>query len=702
MPALNIPVKVSLDDFKAKMKEASALSGTVTRQITKQIIDMNASMLASGGAAGASVLGFRAILGVLGPLGIAITATTGLFRLMSEATELAKEKIAEFADTSDKAAKANVSTDFFQRMTKSGEALKLTVDDINGALDQFAQKSQNKLGGSDLEKRIADLKEAGNFAGFTNADAVGNATGTEAKMRAVVALITEALEKGQQLAGLDIAGTAFGPKVAANLRSNNTYLQEMLANADKLSSSQIVSEEEIARAVDLKNRMEDAQKVLADRFKPIQDDLAKLGMNYHESWVTIYEDIASAVKVANELYAALKEIPDVLAKAGNSSFWAKLTDLSGKLGLNSDPASLGLFMKGQPGFADTDLAREKLNTLLSNPANVKRSMRDVIDTQTRVFGDSSKAPAAATPQDTSARDPFQTAVDNGNRRIAVVNAETSAIGQNSEARQRATLVANLEEAAKRANAAAGKDLYGVTEATNPAIKEQADRMMAAAKAAREQQTAFQGMQDALRFGGSQIVDVLDRMSQRGANFGQIMSDVFRNFGKQALEAAITGDGAFGKLFGLSGTNGGVGGLLGAIFNSASGHADGGLIQGPGTATSDSIPARLSNGEFIVRASAASRNLPMLKAMNDNRLPGFANGGLVSASRIPSLPAINGAGNAVTFAPSIAVTVQGSPGMTAADHAATGEAVGKAAMNYVRDQMGKEIRTQMRPGGILSR
>lgn len=35
-------------------------------------------------------------------------------------------------------------------------------------------------------------------------------------------------------------------------------------------------------------------------------------------------------------------------------------------------------------------------------------------------------------------------------------------------------------------------------------------------------------------------------------------------------------------------------------------AEGGLIRGPGTATSDSIPARLSNGEFVVRAAAVDR------------------------------------------------------------------------------------------------
>jgi hypothetical protein len=35
----------------------------------------------------------------------------------------------------------------------------------------------------------------------------------------------------------------------------------------------------------------------------------------------------------------------------------------------------------------------------------------------------------------------------------------------------------------------------------------------------------------------------------------------------------------------------------------SAYATGGYVSGPGTGTSDSIPARLSNGEFVMRASA---------------------------------------------------------------------------------------------------
>lgn len=63
-----------------------------------------------------------------------------------------------------------------------------------------------------------------------------------------------------------------------------------------------------------------------------------------------------------------------------------------------------------------------------------------------------------------------------------------------------------------------------------------------------------------------------------------------------------------------------------------GHAKGGHIRGPGTGTSDSIMARLSNGEFVMRAAAVQAYGPaLLEKMNGLRLPKFADGGLVGAA-----------------------------------------------------------------------
>lgn len=54
-------------------------------------------------------------------------------------------------------------------------------------------------------------------------------------------------------------------------------------------------------------------------------------------------------------------------------------------------------------------------------------------------------------------------------------------------------------------------------------------------------------------------------------------------------------------------------------------ASGGFVSGPGGPTSDSIPAWLSNGEFVINAAATRKWLPLLKAMNENR---FTNGGVI--------------------------------------------------------------------------
>jgi hypothetical protein len=53
-------------------------------------------------------------------------------------------------------------------------------------------------------------------------------------------------------------------------------------------------------------------------------------------------------------------------------------------------------------------------------------------------------------------------------------------------------------------------------------------------------------------------------------------------------------------------------------------ARGGKISGPGTGTSDSIPAMLSHGEYVINANATAKHLPLLHKINK----GFAAGGLV--------------------------------------------------------------------------
>jgi tape measure domain-containing protein len=78
--------------------------------------------------------------------------------------------------------------------------------------------------------------------------------------------------------------------------------------------------------------------------------------------------------------------------------------------------------------------------------------------------------------------------------------------------------------------------------------------------------------------------------------------------------------------GVAGAFSGVAPVVDKSFTPILRAATGGWITGPGTETSDSIPALLSNREFIVKASSAKRFAPLLEAINEGRLPKFAEGG----------------------------------------------------------------------------
>lgn len=68
-------------------------------------------------------------------------------------------------------------------------------------------------------------------------------------------------------------------------------------------------------------------------------------------------------------------------------------------------------------------------------------------------------------------------------------------------------------------------------------------------------------------------------------------------------------------------------ILGSVTGSVpNNYSSGGNVRGPGTSRSDSIPAMLSDGEFVVNAQSARRHSRLLEAINSGRAPRFASGG----------------------------------------------------------------------------
>lgn len=120
-------------------------------------------------------------------------------------------------------------------------------------------------------------------------------------------------------------------------------------------------------------------------------------------------------------------------------------------------------------------------------------------------------------------------------------------------------------------------------------------------------------------------DGLGQLGNGLTNFGQKLSTSF-------FPSAPSGGGGgmfdwLGKLFGGAFTPIGAQATLAA--NGGIGlYADGGHVSGPGGPTSDDIPAMLSNGEYVINASATRRHRRLLDAINSGSIARFANGGLV--------------------------------------------------------------------------
>lgn len=98
-----------------------------------------------------------------------------------------------------------------------------------------------------------------------------------------------------------------------------------------------------------------------------------------------------------------------------------------------------------------------------------------------------------------------------------------------------------------------------------------------------------------------------------------------------------------------------GGATGGLAENLKGYADGGsiageVLEGPGTKKSDSLLARLSRGEFVMRASAVDKYGPgFMKMVNEGRLriPGFAKGGSVRGEARQAIKPIKAATSGAT-------------------------------------------------------
>lgn len=199
--------------------------------------------------------------------------------------------------------------------------------------------------------------------------------------------------------------------------------------------------------------------------------------------------------------------------------------------------------------------------------------------------------------------------------LAVVQADLAAAqaklalnqGTEVEIAQQAALVASLQ---------------GQVIATQQSIQGIDSLAISVNQSAQSMETLKAGVQDALQSGLTTFfTEATDGAHSIGDAFRDLASTVIQSLMKMVTQMLINL--AIQKLLGAFGGGGGAG-IVGAIAGGSSGSvavADGGHIRGPGTRTSDSIPARLSDFEFVEPAHAVEHYGPeVFEAMRQKRIP----------------------------------------------------------------------------------
>jgi tape measure domain-containing protein len=159
------------------------------------------------------------------------------------------------------------------------------------------------------------------------------------------------------------------------------------------------------------------------------------------------------------------------------------------------------------------------------------------------------------------------------------------------------------------------------------------------------------------------------------SFGDAMKSILKQLIAQLIQAAIYAT----IVAACTGGGGGFAARWKGAFGKA--FATGGSVAGPGTGTSDSIPAMLSNGEYVLNAQAVDRlGVPFLNGLNTGRLRGFASGGLVGSGGVAGYKAERGSNSGQVQSVNLSMNV------SAMDASSFGDFLNRGGLDVVKQAL----------------
>lgn len=497
-PAVQNAAKFVGDQFQAVKPQIQAFTQTAVKETTEaglKVASVFASPAIKGSFQAFTAVGVPAATGLaqaLAPIALRAFAIYEAFHLVSEAVGAAREQITAMVAIADKAANLTVSPQFLQLFEGEARKLKVTTDELDTALSNAFNATKEKSP-VDLAKwevageRITDVELALRVYNAELEKSTGkqlqglvlfrDAQTQDDKVKSILSSMVELDKVGQHLQSLELGEKFFGAQFVDRIRQGKTSAESILSSMNALKASQdgIFPDYLVNRAKAVDDQLKLSQDRLSRALKPTWDDLAGVILTIKGYWSDVVDLIGKAVEFSNRI-----KIPGLPAASNDlAAKQAALDEVNKRL---ADPNTGSILP-----FVRTNLEGQRY-----------RLQGEVANLQNNQFGpDAPATPSRGTGQKPTlkktddARDPFDAAVDNVEKRIATLKAEAETIDASTAARDRAKTVAQLEEAAKRANTAAGKENNAVTDEQRKKIEAEADAVQKATDAYAKKQVASQ-------------------------------------------------------------------------------------------------------------------------------------------------------------------------------------------------------------------
>lgn len=678
--------RAAIEVKAAQASVAMAVSTDRATLATERLTLANRNLAVAMRAATFSGLGQSLLALAGGPIGLAITAIFGLYA----AYEYIKGKEAELD------AQYQQTANSIQSNIEKTEALihaRQELGEIGGFSERASQVETNNKAIEDAKKELDELIKrrdelqqrmmSDSFGGFVDLDKLNEAN---ARIKVLTATTDELSEKTGELA--DINQAQLTAAFNAAMEAGGEFA-ERLKNLGGLEAAE--TQEELKKAIkSAEEQMQSMSGELTQTEKKLRNELTQATMtateqleNMKQAFIALSKQAGNAASEMDPFIARInmmidlnKQIEQAKQNKKNESWLDRLKDRAAtagmgtaqkimydaeKEGLNDEQRKLAAqyaakIEAGEKAKKSARSSKTKYDAtdknLALNVQYLRLTGQEVKANLTDIEGRYSKLLAEFTKH--SNVDGINLIkkilpLEQAKAQVDGVQAEINRLYQNQstqeqriQAQVQVGLISHLEGQQQL------KALYGETvaelEKQIPVLEKLAKMPGAQGEAAKNSLESMKIKIAELKNAGNDLEKTFKEGLTEGlqtsivglAKGTMTLREAVLNLANTIINAMINIAAQQLAMQAASATSGWWGAIAGAFSSGTVTAATGGYIRGPGTSTSDSIPARLSNGEFVVKADSVSHyGVGFMHAINRRQLRSFSQGGPVSVPPVPS-------------------------------------------------------------------